>query len=202
MIKNVVFDFGNVLVHFEPNKMVRKYVSDEQDAKLLEEVVFDRYYWEKLDRGSMTNEETMAAYRHRLPERLWKIADTIFLNWIYNLPEMEGMHDLIIYIKKRYRVRTFLLSNISKYFAEHKEEMRILDEIDSCIFSAVVGREKPNRDIFEYLCQTHKILPEETVFVDDIAGNVATACELGITGYQFDGDAEKLKNYLDRVLNK
>ena len=40
-IKNVVFDFGQVMVHFEPSYMVGKYVEDKEDAALLEKVVFD-----------------------------------------------------------------------------------------------------------------------------------------------------------------
>ena len=69
-IKTVVFDFGQVMVHFEPSYMVGKYVTDREDAHLLERVVFDRLYWDKLDAGTITSEETLAEYRKRLPERL------------------------------------------------------------------------------------------------------------------------------------
>ena len=58
-IKNVVFDCGQVLVHFEPSYMVGVYVSDKEDKELLEMVVFDRLYWDKLDLGTITNEETV-----------------------------------------------------------------------------------------------------------------------------------------------
>ena len=63
MIKNVVFDFGQVLVRFEPSYMVGQYVSDPIDAKLLEEVVFDRLYWDRLDAGTISNEEVIAEWR-------------------------------------------------------------------------------------------------------------------------------------------
>ena len=201
MIKNVVFDFGQVLVHFLPEKMVKKYVHNESDAKLLEEVLFDRLYWDALDAGPVTDEEGVAACRQRLPERLWEIANTIYYNWIYNLPEIDGMHTLVSYIKQRYGVHLFLLSNISKYFVTHRDEIPILSEFEHCVFSAVVGQVKPNRDIFEHLCTVCKILPDETVFIDDSPKNIAAANAFGITGYLFDGDAAKLKEYLDTVLN-
>ena len=41
MIENVIFDFGQVLVHFEPEYMVRQYVTDDEDVKLLSEVIFE-----------------------------------------------------------------------------------------------------------------------------------------------------------------
>ena len=60
MIKNVVFDFGQVLVHFDPKYMTEQYVKNTEDAKLVEEVVFDRMYWDKLDLGTISNEETVS----------------------------------------------------------------------------------------------------------------------------------------------
>ena len=39
MIKNVIFDFGQVLVHFDPTYMVGLYVSDEKDKTLLADVM-------------------------------------------------------------------------------------------------------------------------------------------------------------------
>ena len=52
-IKNVVFDFGQVMVYFNPKYMVGVYVKDKDDAALLEEVVFDRLYWDRLDLNIM-----------------------------------------------------------------------------------------------------------------------------------------------------
>lgn len=199
-IKTVVFDFGQVMVRFEPDYMVGKYVTDAADAKLLEEVVFDRLYWDRLDAGTITSEETLAECRNRLPQRLWEVADQIFYNWIYHIPEIEGMSELTVYLKRRYGVKLLLLSNISHYFADHKDEIPSLRAFDDCIFSARVGLVKPDREIFDYLCRTHGILPEETVFIDDNVANIKGATDFGIHGYLFDGDVDALRAYLDRVL--
>ena len=201
-MKNVVFDFGQVLIHFEPSYMVGRYVSEPNDAKLLEEVVFDRLYWDKLDAGTISDFDTVEAIKGRLPERLWDVASEIYYNWIYNIPEIEGMRELVVHIKEEYNVSVFLLSNISKYFAEHSSEIPILKLVDKCIFSAVCGMVKPNADIYEYLCSECNIDPHETVFIDDREKNTKAAEEIGITGYVFDGDATKLRAYLDEFLRK
>ena len=200
MIKNVVFDFGQVMVRFEPSYMVGRYVDDKDDAALLEEVVFDRLYWDKLDSGDISDDEVISACRQRLPERLWQVAERIYFDWIYNLPEIDGMRELVRYVKKTYGVRVLLLSNISTYFAEHADEIDVLREFEACVFSAVIGKVKPSADIFEYVCQKYGMLAEETVFVDDNPNNIKGAQSVGITGYLFDGDADKLKAYLDGVL--
>lgn len=200
MIKNVVFDFGQVMVRFEPSYMVGRYVDNKDDAALLEEVVFDRLYWDKLDSGDISDDEVVSACRERLPERLWQVAERIYFDWIFNLPEIDGMRELVRYIKRQYGVRVLLLSNISTYFAEHADEIDVLREFEACVFSAVIGKVKPSADIFEYVCQKYGMLAEETVFVDDNPYNIKGAQSVGITGYLFDGDADKLKAYLDGVL--
>ena len=201
-IKNVIFDFGQVLVHFEPSYMVGVYVSDKDDKALLEEVVFDRLYWDRLDDGTISNEETMSLIKERLPKRLWDVSDKIYYNWVYNIPEIDGMSELLSYLKSRYGVRLFLLSNISKYFAEHSGEIEILKKLDGLVMSGPIGIVKPGRDIFEYLSKTHCIEPSEAIFVDDRRDNIEGAESYGIKGYVFDGDSEKLKKYLDELLSK
>lgn len=199
-IKTVVFDFGQVMVHFEPSYMVGKYVTYREDAHLLERVVFDRLYWDKLDAGTITSEETLAECRKRLPERLWEVADTIFYNWIYNIPEVEGMKELVTRIKTKYGVKILLLSNISHYFADHAGEVECLKDFDGFVFSARIGIVKPSHEIFDYMCKKFDIKPEETIFVDDNKGNIAGANSFGIHGYLFDGNVEKLTAYLDNAL--
>ena len=200
MIKNIVFDFGQVLVRYEPSYMVGQYVSDQTDAELLEKVVFDRLYWDRLDAGTISNEEVIEACKSRLPERLWDVVPTIYYNWIYNIPEIEGMSELLQHLRNKYHVHLYLLSNISFYFADHADEISILRLLDKCVFSSVCGCVKPNREIFEHLCHTCNIVPEETVFVDDNASNIRGAREFGITGYLFDGNVSELKAYLHDVL--
>ena len=199
MIKNVVFDYGNVMIRFEPFYMVGRYVSNADDIKLLSEVIFDRLYWDALDDGSITDEEIVEAVKKRIPERLWRVSEEIYYNWMYNLPEIDGMNELVRHVKRDLGARVFLLSNISTYFADHAHEKHELDIFEKCIFSAAVGHTKPNADMFEYLCRECGIKPEETLFVDDSEKNIKGAEAFGIKGYLFDGDSARLKTYIDSL---
>lgn len=201
MIKNVVFDFGRVLVHFEPSYMVGKYVQETEDKQLLEDVLFDRLYWDRLDEGTITDEEVLAACQKRIPQRLWAVAEKIYYNWIYNIPEIDGMSELIRWVRDDYGKRVFLLSNISKYFADHEGEIPVLKHFERKIFSARCGKVKPNREIFEHLCKECDILPNETLFVDDSEKNIKGAQNYGIKGYLFDGDVARLQAYLEENLS-
>ena len=202
MIKNVVFDFGMVLVSFLPSYMVEKYMKEPlKDVQLLCDVIFDRLYWDRLDAGTISDGEVITDIKKRIPERLWDVSEKIYYNWIYNIPEIEGMRELVCHIKEKYGVRLFLLSNISQYFANHSAEIPILSLFEKCIFSAVCGKVKPSREIFEHLCSICNLKPEETLFIDDSEKNISGAENYGISGYLFDGNAEKLRSYLDEHLS-
>jgi len=200
MIKNLVFDFGNVLVRYEPEYMVSQYVSDPEDKRLLTEVLFDRLYWDPLDEGGITDEEVVRYSCARLPERLHSLCREIYYNWGRHLPEMPGMWELVRRVKREYGVRIYLLSNIGSLFAEFEHLFPIFDEMEDRIFSALVGHVKPNRDMFEYLIERTGIDPDETLFIDDAKRNIDGAMAVGIRGYLFDGDASKLSDYLDGLL--
>ncbi len=197
MIKNVVFDFGQVLVHFDPSYMVGKYVTEPQDKALLGQVVFDRLYWDKLDAGTITDEEVLSACKARLPKRLWRVCEEIYTHWMDNIPEIDGMEGILRELKSQGK-RLFLLSNISKAFAERSGEFPILGCFERKVFSAVCGFVKPSREIFEHLCAECEILPQETLFIDDSAKNIAGAEAYGLRGYLFDGNVQNLREYLDK----
>ena len=95
MIKNIIFDFGKVLVDFDPEYMTSRYISNEQDIKLVSEVLFDRLYWDRLDAGTISDEEVVSESCKRLPEKLHKAVSDVYYNWMYNLPEISGMRELL-----------------------------------------------------------------------------------------------------------
>lgn len=196
MIKNVVFDFGQVLVHFEPEYMCSCYLDDKDDIKLTADILFDRLYWDRLDMGTIEDEELISAVKARLPKRLHDAAEKIYYNWYYNIPEIEGMRKVIALCREK-GFGVFLLSNISRGFAERRNEIPILSELDGCIFSSTAGLIKPSREIFEHLCQSFDLTPSETLFIDDNEQNVDGADKFGIIAYHFDGNALTLYDYIN-----
>ena len=199
MIKNVIFDYGQTMIQYKPHLMADKYIEDDADRELIYKVVFDRLYWDALDDGSITDEEIVEDCKRRLPERLHSIIPKMYYNWVYNLPEMPGMYELVADVRAKYGMRTFLLSNISSYFAEHSRDLPEMNLFERCFFSAEMGVIKPNREIFDRVLSECGILPDETLFVDDSEKNIKGAEAVGIHGYLFDGDADKLRKYVEEL---
>ena len=200
MYKNLIFDFGQVIVHFDPIYMTSQYITGKADIKTVADVVFDRLYWDRLDVGSITDDEVKTAIISRLPERLGALATEVYDNWIHNIPLIEGMYEFIKEQKEKGK-KLYLLSNISIGFAEnyHKnpEVKKVLDLFDGLCFSGVLGIIKPSYQIFDYIKSKYSLCVEDTVFIDDSPKNIKGAEDYGIKGYLFDGDIEKLREYLN-----
>ena len=194
--KNVIFDYGNTIVEFEPMNIVKRFgVTDNADADILCEKVFDRKYWDNLDSNDISQEEFINGVLSELPQRLYGIAKDICNKWITNLPFIQGMDELIYKLKKDgYKI--YLLSNISKHFAENSDRIELFKYFDGLVFSGAIGLIKPNKDIFEYILNKYNLLPSETVFIDDNKDNVDTAKSMGIKSLRFDGDSNKASEFI------
>ncbi len=195
MIKNLVFDLGQVVFSYKRKYMVEKFVTAPEDSALLQEVVFDRLYWDRLDEGTLSDGDALTLMKARLPKRLWSDAESIYNNWIYNIPVIDETIALVREMKERFGVRTFVLSNIPQSFVKHKEEFAFLKEFEKHVFSSDCGFTKPNPKIYEHLCRECGIRPEETLFIDDRQINVDAAEAFGIKSYRFTG-ADGLREYL------
>lgn len=199
MLKNFIFDFGWVLVKFDSRYMTEKYVKSEKDCSLAHGVIFDRLYWDRLDNGTITDDEVKSGICSRLPKNLWDAACKAYDNWYYNLPFIDGMVDLVKQIKAN-GGKLFILSNISIGFAENYKNVPQLKELfslfDGLVFSGPLKIVKPSKEIFEHLLNKYNLTAKETLFVDDSEKNVKGAEAAGINAYQFDGNADKLKKYI------
>lgn len=199
MIKNVIFDFGQVMVRFDPYAIAAHTLNDPADAALLVPVLFDRLYWDALDAGTITDREVLDAVCARIPARLHGAASEIYYGWIHHLPEIPGMRELVRDLTAR-GIHVALLSNISHYFVTHAHEIPVLSLFEYCVFSSDLGISKPDARIFAKACEGGGFDPAETLFVDDNAANVQGARDFGLHAYLFDGDAQALRAHLDGAL--
>lgn len=194
--KNVIFDYGNTIVEFEPMNIVKRFgITDNADAEILCEKVFDRKYWDKLDSDDISQEEFINGVLSELPQRLHGIATDICNNWMTNLPFIKGMDELIYKLKKDgYKI--YLLSNISKHFGENSDKIEIFKQFDGLVFSGAIGLIKPNKDIFEYILHKYNLIPSETVFIDDNKDNVNTAERIGVKSLLFTGNNNEVMEFI------
>lgn len=195
MIKNLIFDFGNVVVRFDPNYMSALVSDNEEDAEILAKTVFEAKTFEATDRGLISLEEHINLVLPKVPKHLNEKAIELLTNWYKMLPIYDGMDELISTVKKAgYKI--YILSNINSHFRDNAHKVEVLKLFDGTVFSSEIKCIKPEREIYEYLLCKYSLNADECMFIDDRAINAKGAEKAGIKGYLFEG-AEKLRNFIN-----
>ena len=99
MIKNIIFDMGNVLLKFDRNYFLDAVGVKPADRRTLMNNVYLSLEWAKMDRGSMTEEEAAASMCSRLPERLHEQAHLLVDRWDRPILPVPGMAELVRELK-------------------------------------------------------------------------------------------------------
>ncbi|MES2375429.1 MAG: HAD family phosphatase [Bacteroidota bacterium] len=189
-IKNIIFDYGNVIFYIDFNKVAKAwkdlgitnahefYGHRQQDdvfnalerGQISPEVFADRIR-ELTEKPELTNEQINNAWNQ------------IFIG----IP--EGNHELLLQLKAKYR--TFLLSNINAIHYDYvhdylKREYGMDDNsglFEKTYYSHLMGKRKPDAEIFEQVLQENNLDPAETLFIDDSPQHLETAKKLGLQTY-------------------
>lgn len=195
MIQNIIFDMGQVLVHFIPDHFLDRLDVSETDRELLFRQVFRSVEWSNMDWGVMTDEEAADSICRRVPERLHEAVRKLVLEWDRPIEPFEGMEELAEELKfNGYGI--YLLSNASSRHPDYWPRIPASRFFDGVLVSYSVKTVKPQPEIYRMLCEKFALKPEECFFVDDLPVNVSGACREGMSGMVFHGDIKELRHAL------
>lgn len=198
MIRNIVFDMGGVLLHYDPSHFVDLLHVSAEDKALLMREVFNTVAWFRMDRGTIGEEEAAAAMKENLPSRLHGEVNRLIQWWELELRPVEGMEELLRELKELgYGV--YLLSNATLRQPEYFDRVPASQYLDGRMVSAFYRLLKPQHEIFEAFLEKFTLKAEECFFVDDSVANVEGAYCLGVAGAVFDGDVSRLRRALNAV---
>ena len=194
-IKNIVFDLGGVLVDWNPRALFAKVFADPADMESFLSNVATQDWNEKQDAGRPFAEavrELCAAH----PQYAGHIRafDERWEEMIRG--PIPGTVEILTELHALSARRLFALSNWSaEKFPVAEKLFPFLKLFEGMVVSGRVGIKKPDPRIFIYLCDEYSIVPGESVFIDDVLGNIEAAKRLGFATVQFESP-EQLRREL------
>ena len=196
MIKNIIFDLGNVLIKYSPESFLEKNVKKERQEKFIA-TVFKSKEWLELDRGTLSYEDAIEKFAEIITEDRENI-EKLFKNNIMDcLAPIEENIEILKKLKKK-GYNLFVLSNFHRpAFEQVQKEWEFFDEFDGGVISCYCHLLKPNQRIYELLLARYGLIPEETLFIDDTKINVEKAEKIGMEGIYLD-----LPEMLEKLLKK
>lgn len=182
-MKNVIFDLGGVVVDWDPQRVLTEFPGGTLLPDALFKKGFFKQYWTEFDRGMVTQEEVaeqMSEFVERDYEECWD-----FIEYIKNsLVDIPRTVELIKELSAE-GYHLFCLSNMSIEFYDYLRERDVFGYFDGQVISGLEKTVKPEEEIYRILLDRYELVPEESLFIDDLQHNLDAAKELGIQTVNF-----------------
>lgn len=198
MIKNIIFDFGGVLIDWNPLHLYNRYfLGDEAKAQWFIDNICTMEWNVQMDAGKPFADgireltalhpewaDAIAAYRARWQEMIGG--------------PIPGMTDVVHQLKDAgYHV--FGLSNWSwETLSTIIDDYPVIKELEGVVISGLEYVIKPQPEIYRLLLERYRLKADECVFIDDNLANVQGAEAVGIHGLLFAGP-EMLKEEFKKL---
>lgn len=195
-MRNLIFDFGNVLVRWEPKRVYLPYFhGDEAQYWYFWRHVCTQELRNRIDAGE-DQRHCIDSQKHLFPDYAEPL-DMFISHWEETLPgEMPGMRTLLQQLIDDPRYNIFGLTNWSmETFPLARQKFAILQMINNYVVSADVHLVKPDSAIFHLALDRFGIDATQTTFIDDNPANVEAAKAIGIQGIVFT-NADDLRSQL------
>jgi glucose-1-phosphatase len=194
-IKAVLWDMGGVILRTEDSSLRKKWADIlNVDEKLLPKLVFDNEKAQEATVGLITDNELWGWINNQFglsPEEGAQFRKDFFAGDNMDWELLRQIQSL------RSQCKTGLLSN-AWMDAQQSLGMKYpgWDVFDFIFFSSEIHLKKPDPKIYQYVTDFIKIMPEETIFVDDQLDNVEAANQFGIHGIRFHNSEQAMREVL------
>ena len=184
MIKNIVFDIGNVLAGFYWQDFFARFGFSDEVNERLGACTVQGPLWAELDHGHMSEQEIIAAFKLYDPMLTDEI-DLVFQNingmircYDYTVPWMNEL--------KTQGYKVYIISNIfAKMMRECAEELHFIALADGAVLSYQEKVIKPDSKIYRLFLERYNLNANECVFIDDQKRNITAARNIGIPSIVF-----------------
>lgn len=199
MVRNVVFDIGNVLAGFCWQEFYKSFGYSEEIFGKLADATVRSPFWNEMDRGKLSDEELLEGFIkndssiEKEIREVFENVEEIIQRFDYAIPWIRELKE------KGYHI--YVISNFSrKAHVECIKALDFLEEIDGEILSYQVKLIKPSPEIYQLLCSKYNLKAEECVFIDDLPKNVEAARKEGMKGLIFES-LDQAKRELEEILS-
>ena len=184
MIKNLIFDFGKVLVDYDFEAFFRRYITDEERCRRFMPILHNEDVQRLFDREERPVEdiveEIIAQHREFEPEI--RYFEEHYPEIVTN--EMEGMRELLTRLKAE-GYKLYGLTNWCSKVYRTMAQFEIFTLLDGYVISSEEKVIKPESEIYHILFNRFNLKPEECIFTDDRAENIEGGRRVGMEGILF-----------------
>lgn len=185
MIKNLVFDFGKVLVDYDFLHIIDTFFTDKVQEAEFVKIFTDPVFIDRCDKEDEPFEEIIRDMQRRYPK--FSVQAQAFHDYYVDFVtgEVPGMRELLMQLKQR-GYKLYGLTNWCSVVHEVMKRYPIFSLLDGRLVSSEEKLIKPDPAIYRRFCQKFNVKPEECVFTDDKPVNIEGARAIGMHAILFE----------------
>ncbi|HKY53872.1 MAG TPA: HAD family phosphatase [Anaerolineales bacterium] len=197
-IQAIIFDYGNVLLDWNPRNVYRRYFPNDPDGmeKFLREINFME--WNAQQDKGRSFEEGVAILSEQFPQYA-NLIRAYHENWSDSIGEI---YTGTIEILRQLKQAGYPLYGFSNWSAETFPLVRarhdFFDLFDDMVISGAVGFVKPEPEIYQIILDKIGRPAHECLFIDDSLPNIHQANKIGFATIHFQSPAQ-LKEELKQL---
>lgn len=198
MIKNIIFDLGNVIINYNQKKIINNFTEKEEEIKYIYDEIFHAPEWTLMDLGDITNDEAIEIINKRNECKYEKLTQEFLHEWYKKQPINRDIVE-IAKILKNNGYNLFVLSNMANQTYEYFKNDEFFSLCTGIVISAHEHVKKPDEKVYRLLLDRYNLNAEECLFIDDddSGKNYETANKIGIKGRRImPNQAEDVKKLL------
>jgi 2-haloacid dehalogenase len=197
-IKAIIFDFGGVLLDWDPRYLYQRYFPDQPQAmeNFLNEIDF--YKWNAQQDKGRSFADGIAELSTQFPQHA-HLVQAYFDHWEDSISgPIPGTVDILRRLKENGRPLYGLSNWSAETYPRAREKYPFFDWFDDILLSGDAELVKPDPAIFNLLLNKIGLSPSECLLIDDSQANIVSATELGFSGIHF-SSPENLQTELQRL---
>ena len=198
MIKNIIFDLGNVIINYNQKKIISNFTDKEDEIKYIFDEIFNSPEWTLMDLGDITNDGTIEIINKRNTFKYEKLTQEFLNEWYKKQPINRDIVEIAKILKKN-GYNLFVLSNMANLTYEYFKNDEFFSLCTGIAISAHEHVKKPDEKVYRLLLERYNLNAEECLFIDDddSGKNYETANKIGIKGRRImPNQAEDVKKLL------
>lgn len=200
MIKNIIFDFGKVLVDYDFSPVIASFFNDKKAEEEFLHLFASPEFLDICDKEDTPFAEIIEDMKRKYPQYAEQ-ADLYkehYVEFVTN--EVVGMNDLLVELKER-GYKLYGLTNWCSMVHEVMKKFNIFTLLDGRVISSEEHIIKPDVEIYQCLCDKYGLKPEECVFTDDKLVNIVGAIKAEMKAIHFH-NAIQFKRELEEIIKE
>lgn len=183
MIKNIIFDLGNVIINYNQKKIISNFTDKEDEIKYIFDEIFNSPEWTLMDLGDITNDGAIEIINKRNKFKYEKLTQEFLNEWYKKQPINRDIVEIAKTLKKN-GYNLFVLSNMANLTYEYFKNDEFFSLCTGIVISAYEHVKKPDEKVYRLLLERYNLNADECLFIDDddSGKNYETANRIGIKG--------------------